>query len=253
MIAEPTPSTAGDDDDDVQRFFFVHVPKTAGTALFVRLRHHFGNRGVYPLPEYEFQLETSIGIDLMLERFEQHRHELRVITGHFPLCAADMLEVPVTTFTVLRDPVERVLSFLRQQQRDEPRYAGMPLEHIYDDEVLRWSLLTNYALRQLSIEEREFTEGPQWTDEERLDRAKIRLLERVDVVGVQEDFEGFCDVLNTRYGWDLGEPVKRNVTEEIETPSSLRERIAEDNRLGLDLYRFAADLWTSRTGRTVDH
>ena len=36
--------------DPQPRYFFVHLQKTAGTALFRRLRHAVGTDAVYPLP-----------------------------------------------------------------------------------------------------------------------------------------------------------------------------------------------------------
>lgn len=239
-------SSGSEASGEPRRYFFVHIPKTAGTTLFARLRNQFGYMGVYPMPQYEGDIETSIGIDVMLERFALHP-QIRVITGHFPLCAAEMLDVPVTTFTLLRDPVERVLSFLRQQQRDATRYAGCSLEQIYDDRDMTWTFLTNFAVRQFSLDRSELTEGPKWTDEERVERAKLRLVEKVDLVGIQEDFEGFCNALTVLYGWDLGDPMTRNVTEPVDTPQSLRDRIREDNRHDDDLYRFAVRLWEQRT------
>ena len=33
--------------DDEERFFFVHLQKTAGTSLRIRLQHQFGEAAVY--------------------------------------------------------------------------------------------------------------------------------------------------------------------------------------------------------------
>ena len=46
-----TPGDGGSDHDDrpgAERFLFVHMQKTAGTALLRRLRHHFDPDEVYP-------------------------------------------------------------------------------------------------------------------------------------------------------------------------------------------------------------
>src|SRR4029450_4497148 len=106
------PAGRSHDAAEPQRFFFVHLQKTAGTALFVRLPHHFGPAAVYPMPEYQGSPESVLDVALLAARFEQHRREVRVVTGHFPFCTVDRLGVPFATFTVLREPVERALSFL---------------------------------------------------------------------------------------------------------------------------------------------
>jgi hypothetical protein len=73
-----------------------------------------------------------------------------------------------------------------------------------------------------------------------LELAKERLA-TVDVVGVQERFEDFCDELERRFGWDLGPPMFANRTEQIDVDDGFRARIAEDNAMDIELYEFARD------------
>ena len=46
-----------------ERYFFVHLQKTAGTTLFRRLKHHFGAAAVYPMPEYQGEVGATIDVD----------------------------------------------------------------------------------------------------------------------------------------------------------------------------------------------
>lgn len=232
-----------------ERFFFVHLQKTAGTALFRRLRSWFGERGVYPMPEYQGSPETVLDVDLLAERFERHAGEIRVVTGHFPLCVTERLGVPFRTFTVLREPVERALSFLRHQRKEEPRFAGATLEEIYADPVCREGLVRNHMVRMLSLEAAELTAGaltPVAVDERRLEAAKRNLAERVEVVGLQERFDEFCGTLERRFGWDLGRQHFANRTSPEPAGDELRARIAADNEMDAELYRFAARLVAER-------
>jgi Sulfotransferase family len=227
-----------------QRFFFVHLQKTAGTALFRRLRIQFGLRAVYPMPEYQGSPETSLGVDELRRRWAEHRDDIRVVTGHFPLCVTELLDAPFTTFTVLREPVERALSFLRHQRQEEPRFHDATLEEIYADPVCREGLIRNHMVRMLSLTVDEMTEGaltPVVVDDARLERAQANLAHRIDVVGVQERFEEFCEELTARFGWDLGDPQFANRSAPAEVDDELRERIAADNAMDLALYRFALD------------
>jgi hypothetical protein len=80
---------------------------------------------------------------------------------------------------------------------------------------------------------------------ERLQRAK-EALAGLDVFGLQESFEAFCDELSAHYGLELGEPVRSNTTERAEVPDGLAERIAEDNALDMELYEFACALYRER-------
>ena len=54
-----------------------------------------------------------------------------MVTGHFPLCAAEVLGVPFTTFTLLREPVERTLSLLRHRRERRAGAGRASLEEIY--------------------------------------------------------------------------------------------------------------------------
>lgn len=231
------------------RFLFVHLQKTAGTTLFRRLRHHFGPEAVYPMPEYQGTVEATLDVDLAVERFRQHRDQIRVVAGHFPLCTAELLGVEVATFTLLREPVERALSFLRHQRQVAPQFAGAPLEEIYADPLCRDGLVRNHMVRMLSLTIDEMTDGALTqvvVDDARLERAKRNLEQRVDVFGVQEDFERFCDDLSARFGWDLGPPQLANTTEPAEVPDGLRRQIAHDNEMDAELYRHAVGLLAAR-------
>ena len=228
-----------------ERWFFVHLQKTGGTALFRRLRHQFGTAGVYPLPEYQGTPAAVLDVDLLAKRFAQHCDEIRVITGHFPLCTVDRLGVPFTTFTVLREPVERALSFLRHQRKEEPQFRGATIEEIYEDPVCRDGLIRNHMVRMLSLSAGEMTDGaltPISVDEDRLAVAQEALERRIDVVGLQERFDAFCDALSIRFGWDLGKRQFANRTPPTSVSDELRERIATDNDLDARLYRFARQL-----------
>ena len=129
--------------EEPHRYFFVHVMKTAGGALRKRLIHHFGEAAVYPTRVLDgTSLEPYVLIERVHERLQARGDQIRVITGHFPLRAAEELDGPLTTLTLLRDPVERTLSYLRQQREDHlirfveqraegpSRHAGRPLEEI---------------------------------------------------------------------------------------------------------------------------
>jgi hypothetical protein len=234
---------------DERRFFFVHLQKTGGIALFRRLRIHFGTDAVYPMPQYQGTPESSLGVAELLERFAAHREQIRVVTGHFPLCVTELLGVPFTTFTVLREPVERTLSLLRHRREIEPGAQSLALEAIYDDPVVRERLARNHMVRMLSLRPEEMTDGALThveVDAARVEAAKANMAERIDVVGLQERFDEFCDELAIRYGWDLGPPQFANRSQPVDVDEGLRARIERDNALDVELYRFAVELVEAR-------
>ena len=80
---------------------FLHIPKTAGQSIHVLLQHMFGAEQV-----------SSARVNVHLARMtipQIRRH--RIYSGHFDWPLLDCLPEPRFTFTVLRDPMERILSY----------------------------------------------------------------------------------------------------------------------------------------------
>jgi hypothetical protein len=239
----------GDSASSQRRFLFVHLQKTGGTALFQRLREHFGPRGVYPTPDEQGDVRAVTDLDFLVERLRVHGDDVRVVTGHFPLCTTELLGGGFTTFTVLRDPVERTLSLLRRRQHAEERFHGRGLEDIYADDSLH-DIIRNHMVKMLSLTVDEVASGPLVMpvefDQARLERAKSNLRDRIDVFGLQEHFDDFCVDISNRFDWDLGASRFANRTQRSPVSDALRERIAEDNSIDRELYDFARQLWQER-------
>ncbi len=232
--------------DDTRRFFFLHLQKTGGTALWRRMQQQFRAEELYPGPGDGQPPTTVLSVEHLLERWRLRRSEIRVVTGHFPLCTTELLDEPFTTLTLLRDPVERTLSYLRHHREMTPSEGERSLEEIYADPV-RFELLHNHMVKMLSLTRSEMTDGALSHIEftaDRLDGAKHRL-RQIDVVGFQEDFEPFCERLRARFGWELGPPVFMNRTAPSAVPDSFRTRIARDNELDVELFEFARELVSS--------
>jgi hypothetical protein len=228
----------------VQRWFFVHMHKTAGTALYHRLHEQFPPQAIYPTVAEQRAHKASLHVDLLRRRFHERGDELQIISGHFPLCTTELLGVPFTTITVLRDPVERTLSSLRDMREREPTFRDQPLERIYEDPIRFQCLIRNHMVKMLSLTPEEMTDGALTAldlDAMHLERAKRNLVERIDVWGLQEHFEDLCDELTRRFGWKLGAPILANPTKPVEVTDDFRERIARDNALDVELHRYA--LW----------
>jgi hypothetical protein len=223
------------------RFFFLHLQKTGGTALWRRLKQQFDPASVYPGPDDGRPPEATISVDHLHERWKSRADEIRIVTGHFPLCTTELLGGTFTTLTLLRDPVERTLSYLRHHRETGGDDAALrTLEEIYA-EPIRFELLRNHMVKMLSLTIAEMTNGALTHVEftpDRLDRAKAAL-QGVDVVGFQEDFDAFCAELTARFGWDLGPPVFMNRTTPVDVTDEFRARIAADNADDITLYEFA--------------
>ncbi len=232
------------------RFFFVHIQKTGGVSLFMRIHRHFPREAVYPAASDGDPIAVAPQLfpHILLERWRERRDEIRVVAGHFPLCTKELLDADFTVLTVLRDPVERTLSYLRHHRETTPADRRLSLEAIYEDRGRFKAFIENHMVKMLSLDVAEMTYGMM--TEVEFDRKRLRTAQRrlktVDLVGVQEDLEEFAGQLEQRFGWQLGPPVSANTTEPSDVPASFRSRIAEDNRLDMELYELARELVAKR-------
>lgn len=232
------------------RVFFVHLQKTAGTSLIHRLRKRLGHEVLYPDASDGAPSDPAsvISVPHLLRRWPDRRSQVRVLTGHFPLCTAELLDEDFAIVTTLREPVERTLSYLRHHRMLTPADADKPLEQLYEDPVRFRSMIHNHMVKMLSLTSERMTDGaltPIECTRVDLERAKANLA-RIDVVGLQERFDDFWQEVCGRFGWDLGRPARTNRTEPEEASASFRRRIAQDNALDLELHTFARDLVEQR-------
>jgi hypothetical protein len=236
-----------------QRFFFCHLQKTAGTTLIRRMRSDFPRGAVYPERPADTRnpdVARVISVPRLLEEWERRRDEIRVVTGHFPLCVTELLGAEFITMTVLRHPLERTISYMRHHRRRTPADADLTLEEVYDDDLRFNGLIHNHMTKMLSLTPDEMEDGLLTRVEftpERLERAKQRL-SAVDVVGLQEEFDSFCAELSERFGWSLEDQLAPKQHPPHELDPGFRDRILEDNAHDLDLYEFGRTLVSERAG-----
>jgi hypothetical protein len=226
------------------------MQKTGGISLYMRIWRYFGGEPVYPVSSDGHPVDTApqLMTDVLLERWRERRDQIQVVMGHFPLCTTELLDAEFTTLTVLRDPVERTLSYLRHHRDTTPEDRERTLEEIYEDPVRFQLFIHNHMTKMLALEANEMTNGMMTSidfDRKRLRRAK-RALKRIDEFGVAERLEEFAGRLERRFRWRLGDEVRLNATEPVEIPDSFRKRIAEDNSFDVELYEYALELLHKR-------
>ncbi len=96
-----------------QQFYFLHIPKTAGSSLGQALLSQYRPGEV---------LNCSVE-DLLRMELPQIRSR-RAYCGHWGTGLYSLLNRPIPTFSVLRDPFDRVVSAIRYSQRE-----GLPREY----------------------------------------------------------------------------------------------------------------------------
>ena len=223
---------------------FVHIPKTAGTTI-----HRIIDRQ-YPAQARYWIVRHNVGVEEFKGLSPDRRAQVRMVRGHIPYGLHEYVPGPVAYFTILREPIERLISYYYFVQREPEHYLhdyantqGVTLKRYLESRV---SLQTdNYQTRLISGIWTDVGYGE--CDQETLALAKHNLDEHFGVVGLTERFDETLLLLKRTFDWKDVFYRRQNVTQDrpqrqelsAETLAVLREH----NRLDLELYTYAETLF----------
>jgi hypothetical protein len=235
--------------------------KTAGTTLFEGLRRNYRPDEIYPDPEIDLRRDAdTIAFRHQTIRYlqtlsEERLRRIRLVGGHFPYLARDVLGHDFRTLTVLRDPVDRTVSLLRQFRRPAPwaergdiaPMSPLALEEIYEAPHVYEPLVHNHQTKLFSMTWADNPTGYMQVidvDPARLALAKDNLA-RVDVVGLTEQLDDFLDLVTERFDWRLRRGARLNAApsaDDAVVSASFRRRIEQDNAIDVEFYEYAKAL-----------
>ena len=239
-VATPTGRPPG------ETLLFIHIPKAAGGTLRQIIARNFHKSEV---------LHVHGSDQPVRDLDDAGRRRLKAIMGHWRYGLHELLPQPTTYVTLLREPVDRIVSMYYYILR-EPRHrlhervaqGGMEL-----GEYVRLPVgeLDNGQTRLISG-----AQGvpPDACEPEMLERAKANLERDFAVVGLQERFEDSLTLLREVFAWRERPYKKRHVAgsrpSKKEVPRDILAVIEERNRLDQQLYDFAVRLfeaaWAAR-------
>ncbi|MGF1535242.1 MAG: sulfotransferase family 2 domain-containing protein [Elainellaceae cyanobacterium] len=232
---------------------FIHIPKTAGTTLTSILDSKFDRDKICPehrlIELHEYSAEQIAGY--------------RLFRGHFSYDIGLILPRSPHLVTMLRDPVERVISayeFMKtciiihpQAAATQHKARTLPLkDYICDPNV---SGVVNAQARQLA--------GRAWRGAARsahrdwLDAARAHL-EDFAFVGLTEQFDDSMALLNYTFGWSPLQQVQRLMVgnkklKREQLSAEELEIILEHNQLDVALYDYAKALFERRHQAMLSH
>lgn len=226
-----------------EKYFFLHIEKTAGTSLVEYLKHARKDTFQYIHPD---KLEDENFLNNEFPNFS-------VIAGHIGCNLAMKYMKDFYKITFLRNPIDRVLSFY---------YYAKEIPKTYDPITVKSKDLNMIDFFEFCKEsnERRFVNGMTFKlsdnhGKDELLNAK-RNLEKIDFIGIQENFNESLMMLS--YVTNLGIPKSvpfenktKNRSFVPELPKTVVDKIVELNQKDIELYNYALELYEKQKTKVL--
>jgi hypothetical protein len=226
--------------DVEEAVIFLHVPKTAGTTLNRLIEWEYPLFEIYSVDPVFFRWSASRLWQLPARRLKR----TRMFKGHMVFGLHKILPQPATYITVLREPIERVISafYFMRSYILHPLYWQLRRDNWTLEDFVRRSRRENVQCKIIAGAEYE-----KPCTAEICERAKENLVRYFDVVGLSERFEESLALMKLRFGWKLQRYSSFNVTrarpKKRDLPQSTLDLIIERDSFDLALYECAAKLF----------
>ncbi len=223
---------------------FLHIPKAGGSTLHRIIEKQYEPSTIFTIPSFYSSKEE------FRQAAEFQLKEIKVLKGHMFFGLPDVLPNPSTYITLLRDPVERIISHYYYVLRT-------PIHYLYKDVKSKNMSLKEYVCSGLSgeldngqtrlIAGFNFSDTAQPASQEMLEVAKQNLKSHFAVVGIAEEFNKTLIILKKGFGWKMPFYVKENTTKnrlmKERIPKETLDVIKKHNELDIELYRYAKDIF----------
>lgn len=213
----------------------LHIPKTAGVTLRRIEDRQYPANAILTLqtPETEHWPELhALPID--------QEQTVSLIRGHFAYGIHTLLQRPAQYFTLLRDPVERIISLYHYGLEGKSKWIHKQI----NENNMTLSDFAASGKIQTSNHQTRLISGYSGPLDGALERAKQNLDAHFAVVGTADRFDETLLLLKRIFGWKSVYYHRRNVAwnrpSRKEMPDSLVRLIESHNELDTELYRYVS-------------
>lgn len=228
---------------------FIHIDKTAGQTLTQIIEEQYQISEVYKLKKpltletllNEITIEKASKIGCYFEHLETYLKQvpkgdtnINCIYGHIYFGAHRYLYKPYTYITMLRDPIDRVVSHFYYLQAKNHFKTNTNFEDFISDNLNR-NVQTQYISGQFT---------PKGTPD--IQKAKENMGKYFSIVGITEMFNESVFLMKKQFGWQDIIYSKRNVTVNRPSKDQLSKEIIDlvkrHNELDIELYDYARNI-----------
>jgi hypothetical protein len=236
-----------------EQLYFLHIPKTAGTTLMTILDNHFDTRDICPARLWD---EIILIPQDQLARY-------KFLRGHFDYNVYSLLPKKPVYITMLRDPVDRLISLHAFWGRstetwisEHPSYETLfrkAVAHNLKDFVCDESEpirveVVNGQTRRLALSIRD--DISLLSDDELLSLAKQHL-DECAAFGLLERFAEAVNLMSYVFGWYPTTKYQRRMViwgriQQANLAPDVLDAIVARNQLDFELYHYAEKLFEQR-------
>ncbi|MBD3245677.1 MAG: hypothetical protein GF333_01560 [Candidatus Omnitrophica bacterium] len=234
-----------------------HIPKTGGKTLRHIIARNYHKGEVYTLNAAD--LVNSVA--RLKEEVAYISSPPRVVQGHMPFGLHKDFPFPCRYVTMVRDPVERVISSYAHAVRGGTHWSPvvqshrMTLKEYVLSGINKWTV--NGQVRYLATDTLEewYDQSPFTDPWPALARVKARLDAHFAVVGVFEQYLETLLVLRKMFGWNVHFPQKLNVSDSRPGRDAIsqdvRALIVRQNEADIELYQYARKMFRQQLAALV--